>query len=82
MSVLLILFCFIADAQNSLFSSADWAPLVRLFTESSVSSFRLHIKSSVESNEIDILTSLAELIKLVHEGMLVNTPQTPSTSKH
>ena len=73
MSVSLILFCFIADAQNSLLSSADWAPLVRLLTESSVSSFRLHIKSSVESNEVDIL----ELIKLVHEGMLVNTPQIP-----
>ena len=36
-----------------------------------MSSFRLHIKSSVESTEVDILTSLAELIRLVHEGMLV-----------
>ena len=64
-------------------SPAIWAPLVRLITESSVSSFRLHITGTSEGlDAVELLTSLADcadLMEFVDKGVLVITP---SVSKH
>ena len=68
---------YIVNSTNSPLSSASWLPLVRLFTESSISSFRLHIKTGKGVDVVKLLTSFAdcaELMKLVDKGVLVITP--------
>ena len=85
--VSLSLFFIITNFQNFPIGLANWAPLVRLFSESSVSSFNLHIKTFGGVNRSEcttILTSLAncaDLMKLVDKGVLVITPQIPGERK-
>jgi len=72
--VSLVLFCWLSGSTKIFPSSANWTPLVRLFTESSVSSWILHIRSIEKLDGIlTSLTNCAELMKLVDKGALVIT---------